>query len=378
MTNADLLSQARDALDRFDGKEALALLARAEQQESADYLACLIEAHSLAHEFDAAEAAAARAAERFPAEAAVHMAAGLAAMHARNYALAQERYTRVAELKPGYAPAYNNLGMVYEYLHREEDARAAYARAIEHDAGLAPPYRNLGRMAEMGGRLDEAKQLYEQGRSRTAASDEFAQLLAGVGQNFAAGQADTGGAGASENVLAAELGQAALRHLPDAKPAVLDLICGAGVTGDLIWRRVGPMIGVDPRIHLLQQAQMRGIYYDLKNERPAEFLRTCKRGETDLITANCAFVDQGDLLPVFLNIYAVLKPGGLLAAVFPTQNDSIGYYPEGPGIYSHDPRYILERADFEGMKLLERIDYSHETHPGMDRTYSLMVFAKPA
>ncbi|HEX4330348.1 MAG TPA: hypothetical protein VH105_26410 [Burkholderiales bacterium] len=377
-SNADLLLQARDAIDRFDGKQALTLLAAHGEQESADYLACLIEAQSLARDFAAAETTIARASSQYPQEAGVHMAAGMSAMQARNYAQAEQRFTKAAQVRAGYAPAYNNLGMVYEYLHREADARQAYAQAVSHDAKLAPAYRNLGRMAELGGRLDEARQYYEQGRTNTPAAEEFGRLLEGVGRNFAPAEADADGTGAHENRLAADIGNAALRHLPpDRKFAMLDLICGSGVTGDLLWRRTGVMIGVDPRVPLLHQAQARGIYYDLKDQRPADFLRSCKRGETDLITANCAFVDQGDLLPVFLNLYAVLSPGGLLVTVFPTQTDNIGFFSEG-SMFSHDPRYVLERADFEGMQLLERIDYSNDTHPGIDRTYSLMVFAKPA
>ena len=376
--NADLLLQARDAIDRFDGKQALSLLASHGEQESADYLACLIEAHSLALDFAAAESVFARAGEKYPQEVAVHISAGLSAVHARNYLVAQERFARAAQVRPGYAPAYNNLGMVYEYLHRDADARAAYAQAIEHDAALAPAYRNLGRMAELGGRLEEARQLYQRARVHTAAAEEFGGLLEGLGRNFAPAEADAAGAGPHENQLAADIGQAALRHLPpDRKLAMLDLICGSGIAGAMLWSRTGMMVGVDPRVHLLQQAQARGIYYDLKDRRPADFLRTCKRGETDLITANCAFVDQGDLLPVFLNIYAVLAPGGLFVAVFPTQTDSIGFFAEG-SMFAHDPRYVQERADFEGMKLLERIDYSLESHPGIDRTYTLLVFAKPA
>lgn len=375
-TDTDTLTQARAAIDRFDGPAALALLNSL--PESAETMACLIEAHSLTRGFDAAEAVYAGAIGKYPQETGIHIAAGFCAMQMRDYALAEQRYRHATTVRPGYAPAYNNLGMVYEYLHREADAQAAYAQAIEHDAGLAPPYRNLGRLAEMAGRLDEARQYYEQGSTRTRAAD-FAQLIEGLGKNYAPAADAGNGPGVAENMLAAELGAVALRHLPpDRKFAVLDLICGTGIAGDLLWRKAGAMIGVDPRVPLLQQAQARGIYYDLKDKRPADFLRTCKRGETDLILGNCAFADQGDLLPVFLNIYAVLAPGGLLVAAFPTQKDSLGYYIEGAGQFSHDPRYVIERADFEGMQMLERVDYAPETHPGMDRTYSILVFAKPA
>jgi len=74
----------------------------------------------------------------------------------------------------------------------------------------------------------------------------------------------------------------------------------------------------------------------------------------------------------------VLAPGGLLVMAYATQNDSLGYMVEGNGGFSHDPRYILKRADFEDLKLLERRDYAPDTHPKVDRTYTLMVFAKPA
>jgi predicted TPR repeat methyltransferase len=377
--NTDILNQARAAIDRFDAAQALTLLTPLQfSDDSAEYLACLIEAQAQARHFDAAETLVARASGKYPEDIGVRMAAGFSAVHARNYPLALERYLQVTRLKADYAPAYNNLGMVHEYLHDEAQALAAYALAIRHNPSLAPAYRNLGRLAEMAGRLDEAKTYYEQGREHAGAAVGFEQLLAGLGHNFSAPpQAQI--AATPETLLAAEIAAAAERHLPgDRRLAVLDLICGEGIVGSALWRKSGVMIGVDPRIQWLHQAQARNIYYDLQDQAPAAYLRTCKRGETDLITANCAFVDQGDLLPVFLNLYAVLAPGGLLVMAFPTQTDHLGYYIEGRGLFSHDPRYVLERADFEGMRLLERVDYSAETHPGMDRTYSLMVFAKPA
>jgi predicted TPR repeat methyltransferase len=146
----------------------------------------------------------------------------------------------------------------------------------------------------------------------------------------------------------------------------------------MLWRNAGLMIGVDPRIPLLQAAQAQNIYFDLKQQYPSDYLRTCKRGATDLITSNCGFTNLGDLLAVFLDLHVVLAPGGLLVMAYATQNDSLGYVVEGNGGFSHDPRYVLERAAFEDLKLLERRDYAPDTHPQVDRTYSLMVFAKPA
>jgi predicted TPR repeat methyltransferase len=293
--------------------------------------------------------------------------------------LAEQRFAEAARLKPGYAPAYNNLGVVYEYLNREDAAREAYGQAIRLDPSLATGYKNLGRIAETANRIDEARALYEQGRERTPTGAEFEQLLGGLGRNYAHPQTDAAAApGSPEAFLSQEIGNAAKRHLPaDRKPAVIDLICGPGAVGQMLWRNAGVMVGVDPRIPLLQQAQAQNIYFDLKDQYPSAYLRTCKRGETDLITSNCGFSNVGDLLPVFLDIYAVLAPGGLLVMAYATQVDSLGYYIEGYGSFSHDPRYILTRADFEGLVLKERIDYEPGSHPQVDRSYTLMVFARP-
>lgn len=377
--SAAIIEQAHAALDRFDAAQALTLLAPlSESDASADYLACLIEAQSLKQEFAVAEATFARAIGLHPRDAGLQQAAGTSALRARNYVLAEQRFAEAARLKPGYAPAYNNLGVVYEYLNREDAAREAYNEAIRLDPALATGYKNLGRIAETAHQLDAARALYEQGRARTAAAAEFGQLLAGLGHNYAHPQADAAAPGSPEAFLSLEIGNAAKRHLPaDRKPAVIDLICGPGAVGQMLWRNAGAMIGVDPRIPLLQQAQAQNIYFDLKDQYPSDYLRGCKRGETDLITSNCGFSNVGDLLAVFLDIYAVLAPGGLLVMAYPTQVDSLGYYIEGYGSFSHDPLYVLKRADFEGLVLKERIDYEPASHPQVDRSYTLMVFARP-
>jgi predicted TPR repeat methyltransferase len=377
---SEALRQANEALDRGDMPQALKLLAPFEKTEtSAEYLACLIEAQCMNTAFTQGEATFARASKIAPGHPRILHAAGLNAFHARDYALAEERLRAAIAADPAYASAYNNLGMNFEFMNRKEEARDAYEQALKQNPALVQAYKNLGRLAETQGRLDEARSYFEQGRARTGAEHEFGPLLANLGRNFqpefAAPERDPH----AGEVLAVELGKAALRHLPEGKKlTVLDLICGDGGAGRQLWEHTGPIIGVDPRIHLLQKAQEAGIYYDLKNTTPANYLRTCKRGETDLITANCAFLDQGDLLPAFLNIYAVLAPGGLIAMAFPSRQDLLGYFIEGHGVFSHDPNYVQARADFEGMHLIERIDYSVESHAGIDRDYCLMVFGKPA
>lgn len=377
---SEALRQANSALDRGDMPQALKLLAPFEKVEtSAEYLACLIEAQYMNKAYARGEETITRAMGIAPGNPRILHAAGLNAFHARDYALAEERLRAAIQSDPAYASAYNNLGMNYEFMNRKEEARDAYEQALRQKPSLVQPYKNLGRLAETQGRLDEARSYFEQGRAQTGAEHEFGPLLANLGHNFQPQAAEPERNLHAGEVLSVELGKAALRHLPEGKkPAVLDLICGDGGAARQLWERTGLITGVDPRIALLQKAQESDIYYDLKNTTPAAYLRTCKRGETDLITANCAFIDQGDLLPVFLNIHAVLVPGGLLALAFPSKQDQLGYFIEGHGLFSHDPDYVLARADFEGMRLLERIDYTPESHAGIDRAYCLMVFAKPS
>lgn len=377
---ADLMTQVRDALNRYDGKQAIALLETGGQHgSSAAELACLIEAQALMQDIASAEATYERARELHPRSPLIAEAAGLSAIRARHYELAVERFSAALDLDPGYITAYNNLGMAYEYLKRESDACVAYARAIEHNPALAPAYINLGRIAESHGHLDHARTLYEQGHDRTPAAGEFARLLAGIGRNYADPSAHPAADGsAPEHFLATEIGLAVQAHLPpDHKPAMLDLICGPGTVGAILARNAGLMIGVDPRVPLLQAAQGLNIYFDLKQQYPTDYLRTCKRGATDLITSNCGFSNVGDLLQLFLDFYVVLSPGGLLVMTFPTQVDLLGYCIEGGGAFSHDPRYVLARADFENLALKERRDYAPDTHPQVDRTYTLLAFAKP-
>jgi predicted TPR repeat methyltransferase len=377
---ADILARANAALDHGQPEQALALLEPLKDEENgAAFLASLIEALCLMQAFEDAEATAAWAATLHPNEAGIWHAAGLNAFHARNYPLAEERLRAAVRAMPANARAHNDLGMNYEYMYREDAARKAYAEAIRHQPGLVSAYRNLGRLAERSGRLDEARNLYEQGSQNTAAAAEFAKLLAGLGHNYVDLQKTyKANAGTPEHFLATEIGLVAQAHLPAGrKPAVLDLICGPGTIGTMLWRNAGLMIGVDPRVPMLQAAQTQNIYFDLKDQYPTAYLRTCKRGATDLITSNCGFTNVGDLLPVFLDLHVVLSPGGLLVMSYATQTDGLGYYIEGGGAFSHDPRYVLQRADFESLILKERRDYAPDTHPQVDRTYTLMAFAKP-
>jgi len=380
-TLPEILAQANAAIDQDQSARALDLLGPLEKTEtSVDYLACLIEAQCLVREYGKAEASIARALALHPDAPAILHAAGLNAFHMRRFALAEERFGAALRSRPDYAKAYNNSGMNYEYMFRIDAARQAYLDAIGHQPDLAAPYKNLGRLAEQGGQIDEAREYYEQGSARTPARAEFTALLANLGHNYpVAENVQPAPPDSPDNFLALEIAQAALRHLPsDRRPAVLDLICSTGTVGALLWSRAGLMIGVDPRVLMLREAQNRNIYHDLKDQIPSDYLRGCKRGETDLIVCNGAFANVGDLLPVFLDLYAVLAPGGLLAMTFPTHQDSIGFHVEGGGSFSHDPAYVQQRADFEGMQLLERIDYTPATHPQVTRDYSLMVFAKPA
>lgn len=377
---AQTLAQVNTALDQGDPGMALALLEPLKDFEGdAQLLACRIEALGMQREFDAAETAVARAAVLHPQEAVIMHAAGLNAFYRRDYPLAEQRLRAAIRIKHSDARVHNDLGMILEHMNQEQAARDSYAEAIRHQPELASAYRNLGRLAERGGRLEEARLLYQQGGERTAGSVMFAQLLAGIGQNYtdlaATIQAD---ASSPEHFLATEIGQAALAHLPaDRKPVVLDLICGPGTVGAMLSRRAGLMIGVDPRVPMLQAAQAQNIYFDLKQQYPSDYLRACKRGVTEVITSNCGLTNLSDLLQLFIDLYVVLSPGGLLVMAYPTQSDSIGWHVEGGGGFSHDPRYVLERADFEGLVLKERRDYSAATHPQVDRTYSLMVFGKP-
>jgi predicted TPR repeat methyltransferase len=377
---SETLKRANDALDKMRPEDALELLEPFADQTSAEFLACLIEAQCMTRRFELADATVARALALYPDNVGIMHAAGLNLFHQRDYSRATEWLRTAIRTLPTYAMAYNNLGMVLEHMHQTGEVEALYKEAMRCDPTLTSAYKNLGRLAELAGRIEDARTFYEQGRLHTRAAEEFSKLLAGVGSNFAAPQVNSkSDTQAAEDFLATELARVARAHLrADHKAVVLDLICGAGTMGNMLWRDVGLMIGVDPRIHLLQAAQAQNIYFDLKNQYPSAYLKSCKRGETDLITANCAFADQGDLLPVFLNLYAVLAANGLLVTVYPTQTDQLGYFIEGAGSFSHDPRYVLARADFEGMQLLERIDYSPETHPGVDRTYTLMAFIKPS
>jgi len=70
-------------------------------------------------------------------------AAGLEAMHRKEYRLAINHYRTASQLEPGNGLNYRNLGLALRSLGKDDQAMAMYRKAIDLDPELAPAYNDL-------------------------------------------------------------------------------------------------------------------------------------------------------------------------------------------------------------------------------------------
>ena len=133
----------------------------------------------------------------------------------------------------------------------------------------------------------------------------------------------------------------------------IDLGCGTGLSGLSLRNRCARLTGVDVSQGMLDQAQRREVYDELRCLDLVAFLAR-QDGQCDLLVATDVVMYLLALKPFMWQCQRVLKPGGILA--FSTEKASEDEAPEGwlersSERLAHCRSFILSLA--EGFELLK-------------------------
>ena len=127
----------------------------------------------------------------------------------------------------------------------------------------------------------------------------------------------------------------------DTSLRILDLGCGTGMCGTKFKPMAQELIGIDLSENMLELAQKKNIYTDLKNL-PLEHAITIF-SNIDIIIAAESLVYFGELKEIFTNCYNALKLGGIFAFTLENTN----HYPyilQRSARFAHSKEYIVKTA----------------------------------
>jgi predicted TPR repeat methyltransferase len=229
-------------------------------------------------------------------------------------------------LKPDFAEAYNNLGNVLVAQGRSDEAREHYTRAVSLRPDYIDAYVNLGDILKILKRPQEAVAAYRQALAKGGDGELIRYYLASLGAERAPAAApkhlvsavfdrysdhyDQHMAEALKCRTPELLFDAMLPLAPSGRLDILDLGCGTGLLGARLRPLARTLTGVDISPNMLARARQRQIYDALICSELIEFLRMQTR-RFDIAAAADVFVYMGDLSPVFQEIHATLRDGGL-------------------------------------------------------------------
>jgi predicted TPR repeat methyltransferase len=135
---------------------------------------------------------------------------------------------------------------------------------------------------------------------------------------------------------------------PGARPRVLDLGCGTGLSGVALRPFAQRLEGLDLSPRMLAAARARGVYDALHEADLLDFLPK-RAAAWDLIAAADVLNYLGDLTPALAALHGALKPGG--EALFSLE---AGAAPVelGPGLrFRHEPAHVAALAAAAGFTL---------------------------
>jgi len=160
---------------------------------------------------------------------------------------------------------------------------------------------------------------------------------------------------------------------------ILDVGCGTGLCGPLIYQFAARLVGVDLSSRMLEKAKLLDIYDELHKMELVSFMRSTAENFDCVISAD-TLVYFGDVQPVFAAVVEVLNPGGEFIFTVEMLEASSGqeYRLNPHGRYSHSSLYIDRSIIISGLKL-ERIDEVVFRKEGDQDVIGLLIIAhKPA
>lgn len=250
-------------------------------------------------------------------------------------------YDQALRLRPDYALAAHYRANALRALGRDEEARQAYRRAL---ALGADPVEIRFALAALG-----------EGDVPAAAPPAYVKELF----DQYAGHFDRHLVEVLGYRTPKLLGELLGRHGVAANGSldVLDLGCGTGLCAPILRPLARTLSGVDLSSKMLDKARELALYDQLVCADIATWLEGRRRA-WDLVLAADVFVYFGDLAPVFGNVRAALRPGGLFAFSCEVQENSCesregdGYAITISNRYAHAPTYVEAQARAAGFDLL--------------------------
>ena len=252
-------------------------------------------------------------------------------------------YDQALRLRPDYALAAHYRANVLRALGRNQEARTAYHRALALGCDTVEIRFALAALGE--GEVPAAapsayvKDLFDQyaghfDRHLVEVLGYRTPLL--LGELLGRHGLSAGAAGGQPQLL-----------------DVLDLGCGTGLCGPILRPLAQTLTGVDLSEKMLDKAREPGLYDELACADILEWLHG-RQAQWDLVLAADVFVYVGDLAPVFGQVGAALRAGGLFAFSVETGKDEgDGYAITPSNRYAHAPDYVRATARAAGFELLE-------------------------
>jgi predicted TPR repeat methyltransferase len=241
--------------------------------------------------------------------------------------------------------------------------------------GLAPGTAETEIYSAMGARLrslghyETALDCYKRQLERTpedATARHFAAALSGSNPDHAddryVSEVFDAHAATFDSDLVKELGYTVpreiLEELRGARPGtalwdVLDLGCGTGLVGVEIASHTRSLVGVDLSAKMLERAQGRKVYTQLRCADLMTALDAEASWGYDVVTAADVFVYVGRLDSVVASVRRALRPDGLFAFSVEAAEDALpvacestqdGYRLGASGRYAHRAQYLCELA----------------------------------
>lgn len=364
--------------------------------DDAAYAALLALYHGGA--LEPAGAAARALVERVPGHVGALQLLGVIEARQGRFAAALVWLDRAVALDPQLASLHNNRANVLLALEREDEAIASYDRALALGLEDAHALNNRGAALQARHRFDAALQSFERAlalrpdfadallnrgellleigqrsagiesleRARAAGADDakIAFTLASLGVEPAAESAPpefvrelfdqyahgfdahlTGRLGYRAPAL---IGQA-LQPLGLQGVHAVDLGCGTGLCGPLLRPLAARLDGVDLSSAMLEHAQARGVYDEL---RCAEIVADLagRPAHYGLAVAADVLIYLGALEALFEAVHAALRPRGWF--VFTVEaGDTADYALRATRRYAHAPGYLARLAQARGFAL---------------------------
>ena len=275
---------------------------------------------------------------------------------------------RVIALEPANAEAWLRRGQILQCLHRFDSALVAYRQSVTLDPKSDTAWTCEGILLRDMGRLEDAARCFRAALDRGGDVEVHAYLLASVrgGAVPAAAprsyvqQLFDGYASEFEGHLVGvlhyhghELLVARLKTLTGERRFArgLDLGCGTGLCGKLIFDICDAIDGVDLSHGMLARAAALNLYRRLVQSDVIDFLRSADT-TYDLVIAGDVFIYVGDLAPVFEGVRRVMAPGGVFCFSIERADDVHLYELRASSRFAHSERFVRRLAAEHGFDVV--------------------------